>query len=108
MVSSRTISLPPGFEDRDPATVAQEQRLIRSFFHHSALYGFRPIYLSPVSFNETFLGQNAKASEWVYTFLDKAGRELILNPDSLPSVLRCFANRSDQSTSSVRLSFSAP
>jgi len=107
-MASRTISLPSGFEDRDPSIAVLEQRLRQSFFQHCTLYGFRSIYVSPVSFSPLFLEQNDGAREWVYTFQDKAGRELILNPDSLPAVLRCFANSGTASSSATRWTFCAP
>lgn len=107
MSSRRSVHLPAGFHDRIGASALAEMRVTDSFFQHAALYGCSPIYLSPVSFSATFLYGNESASDWVYRFLDKSQRELILNPDSLPAVLRCYASNVE-SRASTRWCFSAP
>ena len=98
------LKTPKGFQDSSPSEY--KYNVVSDYFKHMESYYAFPVNLSPLSLAETFLKENPQAKEWVYQFKDKSNRDLVLNPDSLPAVIRLYSNKFHNT--SERFSFCTP
>ncbi|MCD0453244.1 ATP phosphoribosyltransferase regulatory subunit [Actinocorallia sp. API 0066] len=79
--------------DVSPDRLVIYDQIRRDWFDVCRLSGFQGVEVPPVGFAETFQAGHNAAGERTYQFPDRAGRDLALISDSLPSVLRLAAGR---------------
>ncbi|RJL48227.1 ATP phosphoribosyltransferase regulatory subunit [Pectobacterium carotovorum] len=88
---SKRFNLPRGMSDRGKNEWSFFLKLQQEWHAISSRYGFLPVALSPVGFEETFTWENNASSQRIYQFNDQKQRSLALNADSTPSMLRMYA-----------------
>lgn len=76
------------------------------FYEQAALYGTEELSIAPVAFTETFFENNSLDADKTYQFKDHSGRNLMLNCDSLPAVMRAYI--ADRRSVQSRYMFSIP
>ncbi|WP_326828792.1 ATP phosphoribosyltransferase regulatory subunit [Streptosporangium sp. NBC_01810] len=79
--------------DVTPELAEAHNQIRHDWFETCRLSGFQPVEVPPVGFADTFTAGHHAAGERTYHFPDRAGRELALVSDSLPSLLRLTAGR---------------
>lgn len=89
---SKRFNLPRGMSDRGKNEWSFFLKLQQEWHTISSRYGFLPVALSPVGFEETFTWENNASSQRIYQFNDQKQRSLALNADSTPSMLRMYAS----------------
>jgi histidyl-tRNA synthetase len=87
---SKRFNLPRGMRDRGKNEWSFFLKLQQEWHAISSRYGFLPVALSPVGFEETFTWENNASSQRIYQFNDQKQRSLALNADSTPSMLRMY------------------
>lgn len=109
MINSQSMyKVPKGFSDRPPAEYLSQLSVMNKFFELTKSMGFEPMHVSPVSFTSTFNDNREVTKDWTYRFNDKKGRDLVLNPDSLPPLLRAYTEQYKQTKEPTRWSFCTP
>jgi len=79
-----------GFHDHVGPRALARQRIAESFLDLTRMHGFELAHLSPVGRAEPFLRFGSAARERCFAFRDRKGRQLVLAPDTIPSILRAY------------------
>jgi histidyl-tRNA synthetase len=104
--SDDALRLPRGFHDTSRQELDVERFVIDAFVRRGCQIGCSRLRTSPVGHAATFLHGVHTAGEKVFAFEDRAGRPLMLTPDSTPGLLRWYLSQG--LTGPRRLFFQSP